>query len=79
MTIIVRRSGGTPSRSSNAGRIVAPNRIAAPRLTSAIATSDAGISATSARRQRAHVPSGFAPQYNVAATMITLMTAMTPR
>ena len=49
MTMIVRRSGVTPSRSSNPGRIFPPTCRVIARLTIAIATSEAGTKPTIAR------------------------------
>ena len=42
-TMIVRRSAGTPSRSSSPGRSIAPTCWVIARFTTATATSDAGI------------------------------------
>ena len=48
---MVRSSAGTPSASSSPGRIVLSNRCVAPRLTSVIAASEAGIKASTANSQ----------------------------
>ena len=49
MTMIVRRSGVTPLRNSNPGRILPPTSLVIARFTIAIATSEAGTKPTIAR------------------------------